>query len=494
MNIDYKKCSNDTDIGTLEEFDENSNIVYIVYLDNNKVSYFCYDVDTMIELFLNNTDVFRLYTTPHNLGKTLSPNEYLHLRTFVDIYINKNFNPQKFLQHKLFYYNKIYTLYKHPPTSIPSTISVDIYEITPLTYDFLNISDDNKIIILQNPQELKLFHQPPIIKLSPFFTKVKNIPQYTKLVSWFRLDKLNLENLSSNPNSSYYIENNYLEHPDINWNKVCENPNTIVLIEHLYNNNPYDYRIKWDNLSLNKNAIKLLANNYYRINWNNLSLNSSAIDILRFNYDDTNDINWDNLSQNQGATSIIAKELEKNPRNNKVNFEFLSSNPFAIMILEKQEYQSKINWKSLLSNDKTDKLIINELTNFKSKINLDNLSSNTNMRIIDILYDDYIKNNGKLINFDNLSSNPKAIRILEYIYFSDIKNRHLINWNNLSANPNAIKILIDDFETNQGNNINWNNLSSNINALPILQKELQNNPETKRINWDILSSNPLIFS
>jgi hypothetical protein len=53
---------------------------------------------------------------------------------------------------------------------------------------------------------------------------------------------------------------------------------------------------------------------------------------------------------------------------------------------------------------------------------------------------------------------------------------------------------MNDFETNQGNNINWNNLSSNINALPILQKELQNNPETKRINWDILSSNPLIFS
>ena len=35
----------------------------------------------------------------------------------------------------------------------------------------------------------------------------------------------------------------------------------------------------------------------------------------------------------------------------------------------------------------------------------------------------------------------------------------------------AIKILMDDFETNYGDNINWNNLSSNINALPILQKE-----------------------
>ena len=57
MNIDYKKCSNDTDIGTLDEFDENSNILYIVYLNNGKVSYFCYDVDTMIELFKNNSDV-----------------------------------------------------------------------------------------------------------------------------------------------------------------------------------------------------------------------------------------------------------------------------------------------------------------------------------------------------------------------------------------------------------------------------------------------------
>jgi hypothetical protein len=53
---------------------------------------------------------------------------------------------------------------------------------------------------------------------------------------------------------------------------------------------------------------------------------------------------------------------------------------------------------------------------------------------------------------------------------------------------------MDDFETNYGNNINWNNLSYNINALQIFKKELQNNPETKRINWDILSSNPLIFS
>jgi hypothetical protein len=353
----------------------------------------------MVELFKMNSDITRLYTTPHNLGKTFSPDEYLHLRTFVDIYINKKFNPQKFLHHKLFFYNKLYTLYKHPPTTPLSTIPIDIYEITPLTYSFLNISDDDKIIILQNPQELKLFHQPPIIKLSPFHTKIKTIFQYKNFVSWFRLDKLNLENFSSNPHSSYYIENNYLKHPDINWNKVCENPNAISLIEYLYNLNPYDYRIKWDNLSLNKNAIKLLVNNYYRINWNNLSLNSSAIDILRFNYADTNDINWDNLSQNQGATSIISNELKNNPRNNKVNFDFLSNNPFAIMILENPIYYSNINWKSLSSNDKADVLIIDELKKRPSLINFESLSLNTNMKIINILYDDYIKNDCKLINY-----------------------------------------------------------------------------------------------
>jgi len=493
MNIDYKKCSNDTDIITLDEFDENSNIIYIVYLDNKKTKYFCYDIETILQLFKMNTDITRLYTTPHNLGRTLSPDEYIHLRTFVDIYINKKFNPQKFLQHKLFYYNKLYTLYKHPPTTIPSTIPIDIYEITPLTYSFLNISDDDKIIILQNPQELKLFHQPPIIKLSPFHTKIKTIPQYKNFVSWFRLDKLNIESLSSNPNASNYIEKHYLDHPDINWNKVCENPNAIVLIENLYNHNPYDHRIKWDNLSLNKNAVLLLVNNYYRINWNNLSLNSSAVDILKFNYGDTNDINWDNLSKNTGTTSIISNELKNNPRNNKVNFEYLSNNPYAIVILENPIYYSNINWKSLSSNDKTDDLIINELLQTPTLINFERLSSNTNMKIINILYDDYINNEGILINFDKLSSNPNAIKILEFIYFSDIKKRYLINWNNLSNNPSAIKILIDDFETNYGNNINWNNLSSNIKALPILQKELQNNPESKRINWDILSSNPLIF-
>jgi hypothetical protein len=27
MNVDYKKCSNDTDIATTEEFDEKSNII-----------------------------------------------------------------------------------------------------------------------------------------------------------------------------------------------------------------------------------------------------------------------------------------------------------------------------------------------------------------------------------------------------------------------------------------------------------------------------------
>ena len=108
----------------------------------------------------------------------------------------------------------------------------------------------------------------------------------------------------------------------------------------------------------------------------------------------------------------IMELLAKN--DDKIDWSSLSSNPYAIFILE--ENQDKLNWEKL--------------------------SLNTEAMSI-------LEENQDKINWPRLSINPNAISILQ-------KNQDKIDWNWLSSNLNAMSIL----QKNQ-NKIDWQRLSVN---------------------------------
>ena len=123
------------------------------------------------------------------------------------------------------------------------------------------------------------------------------------------------------------------------------------------------------------------------------------------------------------------------------------------------------------------------------KINLSTLSRNPNAI-------DFLKANPKNIDWVWLSCNPNAIELLK-------KNRAKINWDNLSMNPNpeAIELL-----KAYPKKIKWGYLSENSNSkiIELLREKikLENNlssdelddlPNYKKIDWSVLSANPIMI-
>ena len=78
------------------------------------------------------------------------------------------------------------------------------------------------------------------------------------------------------------------------------------LIDFVSNN--FD-KIDWENLSSNPNAIHLLEQNHDEIDWGSLSLNPSAIHLLE-KY--PNKIEWRLLSFNQNIFKLDCKQMKKN--------------------------------------------------------------------------------------------------------------------------------------------------------------------------------------
>ncbi len=192
-----------------------------------------------------------------------------------------------------------------------------------------------------------------------------------------------------------------------------------------------------------------------KINWIFLSSNKYAIPILEKNLDK---IDWYVLSHNPNAIPL----LEKNP--DKINWYNLSLNPNAISLLEKN--LDKINWFALSGNPNAIPLLKKNI----EKINWVHLSANPNAISL-------LEENPDKIDWYFLSKNPNAISILEKI-------PDKINWSSLSSNPNAICLL----EKNP-DKINWYFLSMNTgkDILPLLQKY------NKKIDWYVFLKNPNIF-
>ena len=77
-------------------------------------------------------------------------------------------------------------------------------------------------------------------------------------------------------------------------------------------------KMDWDNLSSNPNAIELLKENQDKINWENLSKNSNEINLLKENQDK---INWANLSRNPNAIELLKENKDK------INWNWISRIP-----------------------------------------------------------------------------------------------------------------------------------------------------------------------
>jgi uncharacterized protein YlzI (FlbEa/FlbD family) len=166
------------------------------------------------------------------------------------------------------------------------------------------------------------------------------------------------------------------------------------------------------------------------------------VSILRNNFDK---INWYYLSLNPYAIEI----LEENPE--KIHWEALSSNPAAIHLLKENPY--KIDMRYLSSNPAAIEMIENVL-----KMN----------------------NKGFLIDWFHLCENPAAIHIIKEYLEKDISK---IAWSHLCLNPEAISIL----EANP-DEIDWDCFSENMNAIPLLEQ----NPDN--IEWVYVYDNPLALN
>ena len=77
-------------------------------------------------------------------------------------------------------------------------------------------------------------------------------------------------------------------------------------------------KVNWQNLSSNPNAIPILEQNLDKVSWFRLSSNPNAIHLLEQNLDK---VDWCWLSTNPNAIHILEKNLDK------IDWYWLSNNP-----------------------------------------------------------------------------------------------------------------------------------------------------------------------
>jgi len=241
---------------------------------------------------------------------------------------------------------------------------------------------------------------------------------------------------------------------DLPFMYLCENPNSIKIIENAieYNLEVYSYlypsnRICWHRLSQNPNAIHILEKYKSRIDWEGLSCNPNAFHILEQN---KNKIVWYELSENPHPDAI--KLLKQNY--NKICWVTLSKNPNAIDIIEENYYM--INWNETC------------------------ITLNTNPRVMKFIEERIDKLD--MTDWELLSRNPAAIDIL-------IKYPNNIDWESLSRNPceKAVELLRQNPDK-----ICWTNICENPYAIDLIEEniyKIRNDSQFRN-----LATNPAIFT
>jgi hypothetical protein len=201
------------------------------------------------------------------------------------------------------------------------------------------------------------------------------------------------------------------------------------------------------------------STNNWKINWDIVSSNPYAIELLSANLDR---INWDALSSNSGAIGLLSANLYR------INWHNLSANPHAVELLSANI--DKINWYLISSNPGAVSII---------KTNIDKVDAcgiSENPDAIQLL-----QKYPQLISFYQLSSNPNGLDLVRvYIKSMGDVGKCWLNWRLLSANPGMIPLLKE-----YPDKICWSELSGNPSAGEILAAA---NPDI--LDWMWLSQNP----
>jgi hypothetical protein len=297
-----------------------------------------------------------------------------------------------------------------------------------------------------------------------------------KLLDWVPLKKILTDRLSSNPHIQAI--NILKEYPGyIDFTKLCKNP-CKEAFDIIINNLD---KIMVSSLCAveNINIVDVLENKLNkkqkkRYDWTTLSSNPYAIQLLEKNFEK---INWFFFSSNPDAIHIIEKNLKL------VDMEQLARNPNIYLIIDKIIDNTDLDWDLLSQNSGLVEYFNKNWDKVKDKINWTYFSRNQNINAIKIL--EPITLYLDKICWETLSENINACDLIE-------KNweycKNMVDWCYISANPSMTSILEKNIDK-----INWTWLSSNpsIDAMNIIKNNLD--IALDNIDWKSIASNPAIF-
>jgi hypothetical protein len=336
-----------------------------------------------------------------------------------------------------------------------------------------------KIPIKDLPLKLRFVDLPDDVMIK-FAEKLKLLLKY-KLRDWIPYDKLDLKWLSANININA-IDILKVANPDnLDWKRLAENTSAYEILSDPVNRvrlNKYKNELSGN---YDKDVVKFLEANQDLVNLKKLSGNKGASDLLLKYKETLHMLNIIELSRNPGAIKLIEELYKKDPYSPYINWNFLSENPKAIDLLNKNK--NKINWSSLSKNPKAIELLRDKIEEEKKLLPT---------QLAKLHY-------SEKIDWGNLSSNPNAIKLLRDkieqenklspTQLAKLHYSEKIDWKLLSGNPGAIKLLEEALTKDPDNSeIDWKLLSANPKAIKLLKKNQE------KINYQYLSMNPSIFA
>ena len=272
-------------------------------------------------------------------------------------------------------------------------------------------------------------------------------------------------NNEQTPAFTYGLLLDWIPVDNINWFRLCRNPNAIPLLEA----NPQ--HIVYSTLSENPNAIHILEQNPDKIDWDFISSNPSAGHL----FDQSllfDNLNICRLIHNPSAFHLINENRELIP-----NLWDIAGNTcneaidlLEIMIEDYFEYDQEMRKpqsKRYLKHICTMKKCYHHSHYFGGLYELDWQLLSANPSAVRIL-----EKYPEQIDWTGICKNPNAIHIIE-------ANLEQADWTELSANPNAIHLI----EANM-DNVDWQTLCYNPNAIHIIEKNMH------MVDWTVLSLNP----
>lgn len=307
-----------------------------------------------------------------------------------------------------------------------------------------------------------------------------------QLHDWIDVNKLDKEELSSNPSAIYYL----LSHSEhINWKGLSRNPHPVaikLLKENLSN-------VYWSSLCLNhsQEAVDLLETyldkldisqwsrllNGWEWKWNSLSYNTYAVSLLE-KYPKL--IDWDKLSRNTNAKNLIESNREKCTN--------IYGNPCVIHLYQHSQIPDKY-YHSYLMNPSAFPTLLEE----PKLIVWAELACNSNSNILSFLTN-YARENNPLSQYfwRNVAKNPNLLALIEqYIQKTPIKQINTEIWMSLAGNKTKKSIeLIEKYlpylSERKIRNI-WKHMSKNPYAIKLLSTK----PDL--VSYPLLSSNHGLF-